>query len=77
MQWLGRRQSGNVDDRRGISGGQVAVGGGVLGVIFLIAQFLLGGGDISDLQQTLPQGGPQQELTAEQKAGDDERAGFV
>ncbi len=77
MQWLGRRQSSNVDDRRGISGGQVAVGGGVLGVIFLIAQFLLGGGDISDLQQTLPQGGPQQELTAEQKAADDKRAEFV
>ncbi len=77
MQWLGRRQSGNVDDRRGISGGQVAVGGGVLGVIFLIAQFLLGGGDISDLQQTLPQTGLQEELTAEQKAADDERASFV
>jgi predicted metalloprotease len=77
MQWLGRRQSSNVDDRRGVSGGQVAVGGGVLGVIFLIAQFLLGGGDISDLQQSLPQGGPQQELTAEQKAADDERAGYV
>ncbi len=77
MLWLGRRQSSNVDDRRVISGGQVAVGGGVLGVIFLIAQFLLGGGDISDLQQTLPQGGPQQELTAEQKAADDKRAEFV
>ena len=77
MQWLGRRQSSNVDDRRGISGGQVAVGGGILGVIFLIAQFLLGGGDISDLPQTLPQGEPQQELTAEQKAADEERAGFV
>jgi len=61
MQWLGRRQSSNVDDRRGVSGGQVAVGGG----------------DISDLQQSLPQGGPQQELTAEQKAADDERAGYV
>lgn len=34
MQWLGRRQSSNVDDRRGVSGGQVAVGGGVLGIIF-------------------------------------------
>jgi predicted metalloprotease len=77
MKWLGRRESSNVDDRRGISGGQVAIGGGVLGVIFLIAQFLLGGGDISDLQQTLPQGGPQQELTAKEKAAEDKRAGFV
>ncbi|MEO6329566.1 MAG: neutral zinc metallopeptidase [Ginsengibacter sp.] len=77
MQWLGRRESSNVDDRRGITGGHVAVGGGVLGVIFLIAQFLLGGGDVSDLQQALPQGGQQQEMTAEEKAADDKRASFV
>ncbi|MEO6453214.1 MAG: neutral zinc metallopeptidase [Ginsengibacter sp.] len=77
MQWLGRRESSNVDDRRGISGGQVAVGGGVLGVIFLIAQFLLGGGDVSDLQQALPPGGQQQEMSAEDKAADDKRASFV
>lgn len=76
MQWLGRRQSSNVDDRRGVTGGQVAVGGGVLGVIFLIAQFLLGGGDVSDIPQTLPQG-PQQEMTAEEKAADDQMAAFV
>lgn len=77
MQWLGRRESSNVDDRRGISGGQIATGGGVLGVIFLIAQFLLGGGDMGDLSQIIPQGGPQTELTAEQKTKDDERASFV
>jgi predicted metalloprotease len=78
MQWLGRRESGNVDDRRGMSGGQIATGGGVIGVIFLIAQFLLGGGDMGDLSQIIPQGGgPQTELTTEQKAKDDERASFV
>ena len=76
MQWFGRRESSNVDDRRGITGGQVAVGGGVLGVIFLIAQFLLGGGDVSDIQQTFPQG-EQREMTAEEKAADDQMASFV
>lgn len=76
MQWRGRRESSNVDDRRGISGGQVAAGGGVIGVIFLLVNFFLGGGDINDLPQTLPQE-QQQELTAEQKAIDDERASFV
>lgn len=76
MQWLGRRESSNVDDRRGISGGPVAVGGGIIGVIFLIAKFLLGGGDTADLQQVFPQG-QQQEMTAEQKAAEDERARFV
>jgi predicted metalloprotease len=77
MQWLGRRESDNVDDRRGITGGHVAVGGGVIGVIFLVVKFLLGGGDMSTLQQSLPQGGPQQEMTAEEKAADDKRASFV
>jgi uncharacterized protein len=77
MQWLGRRESGNVDDRRGITGGHVAVGGGVLGVIFILAKFLLGGGDVNQLQQDLQQRQPQQEMTAEQKAADDKEASFV
>jgi predicted metalloprotease len=76
MQWLGRRESSNVDDRRGIGGGHIAVGGGILGVIFLVAKFLLGGGDVSDLQQAMPQG-QQTEMTAEEKAADDKRASFV
>ncbi len=77
MQWLGRRQSDIVDDRRGITGGHVAVGGGLIGVIFLLAKFLLGGGNVNDLQQALPQGGQQQEMTTEQKAADDQEAAFV
>jgi hypothetical protein len=76
MQWLGRRESSNVDDRRGISGGGIAAGGGILGLIFLLANVFLGGGDVSDLQQALPQG-QQREMTAEQKAADDKRASFV
>jgi predicted metalloprotease len=75
MQWLGRRQSSNVEDRRGITGGHVAVGGGVIGVLFLLAKFLLGGGDMSDLQN-LPQSQPT-EMTAEQKAADEQLASFV
>lgn len=76
MQWLGRRESSNVDDRRGVSGGPLAVGGGIVGIIFLLAKFLLGGGEVSDLQQVFPQG-QQQEMTTEQKAADDEWAKFV
>lgn len=76
MQWLGRSESTNVDDRRGVSGGGIATGGGIIGVIFLLAKFLLGGGDTSDLQQVFPQG-QQTEMTTEQKAADDERAKFV
>jgi predicted metalloprotease len=76
MDWQGRRESTNVDDRRGVSGGGLAVGGGVLGVIFILAKFLLGDGNINDLQQLMPQQ-QQQEMTVEQKAGDDKEASFV
>jgi hypothetical protein len=37
MKWIGRRQSDNVDDRRGMSGGgKTLIGGGVLGIIILL-----------------------------------------
>lgn len=36
MKWLGRRQSENVEDRRSVSGGKVAVGGGIIGIIILL-----------------------------------------
>lgn len=76
MLWKGRSESTNVDDRRGLGGGgKLIAGGGILGVIFLVANILLGDGDVSDLQQ-LQQ--PQtQEMSAEQKAREDERASFV
>ncbi|MEO8412152.1 MAG: neutral zinc metallopeptidase [Ginsengibacter sp.] len=77
MQWQGRRESNNVDDRRGITGGHVAVGGGIIGVIFILAKFLLGGGDVNQLQQDLRQQPQQQEMNAEQKAADDKEANFV
>ena len=76
MQWKGRRESSNVDDRRGITGKGLAVGGGVLGVLFVLVQFFLGDGDISTLQQLLPQE-QQQEMTVQEKEADDERASFV
>ncbi len=75
MLWQGKRGSSNVDDRRGVSGGQVAVGGGILGVIALVLNFLLGGGDPSTLPQQLPM--QNRELSAEEKAADDKRAEFV
>lgn len=70
MKWRGRRQSGNVDDRRGSSGrGKLIAGGGIIGVIFLIAQFVLSDGDISVLEQLQDTSAPteERELTAEEK----------
>jgi uncharacterized protein len=70
MRWIGRRQSINVEDRRGM-GGPIAIGGGLIGVIALLVNFLLGGDGSS---VPLPGG---QELTAEQKARQDSLVGFV
>ena len=51
MKWIGRRQSDNVEDRRGMSGGGKAiVGGGFLGVVILLLNVF--GGD--QVRQFLP-----------------------
>jgi uncharacterized protein len=77
MKWTGRRESSNVDDRRGISGGGLAVGGGIVGVIVLLVRFFVLG-DSSAVNDVIPQqGGAQQEMSAEEKKLDDERASFV
>jgi predicted metalloprotease len=73
MRWIGRRESSNVDDRRGL-GGPIAIGGGILGVIALLVNFLLGGG--GDTSQ-LPLPGQKQPMTAEQQARQDSLARFV
>lgn len=75
MLWKGRRESSNVDDRRGISGGGIAAGGGVVGLIIYLLYNFLGGGGGGGQAPLLP--GAQQEMTAEEKAADDERASFV
>ena len=77
MKWTGRRESSNVDDRRGIGGGGLAVGGGIIGVIVLLVKFFVLG-DTSAVNDAIPQpGGQQQEMSAEEKKLDDERASFV
>jgi uncharacterized protein len=78
MQWFGRRESSNVDDRRGISGGGIAAGGGIIGVIIYLLFNFLGGGNVDPSQ--IPQLNPQSSntnLTPEEQKADDERAKFV
>lgn len=45
----GRRTSGNVDDRRRISGKSVGVGGGIIGIIAVAVLTLLSGGSLGDV----------------------------
>lgn len=51
MKWLGRRGSGNIEDRRGMSGGGMALGGGGILVVIL---GLLFGEDFTGLLSQLP-----------------------
>jgi len=74
MLWQGRRESGNVEDRRGIGGGGIAVGGGILGVIALIVNYLLGGSG-GDTQLPLPN--QNQPISTEEKAAQASQAKFV
>jgi len=78
MQWLGRRGSSNVEDHRGLSGGGIATGGGVIGVIIYLIYSFLGGGDVdpSKIPQVMPQTN-NRSLTPEEQKADDERAQFV
>lgn len=42
MRWRGERESENVEDRRGVSGGRVAIGGGLSTLLVIVIALLLG-----------------------------------
>ena len=65
MKWQGRRQSGNLEDRRGMSTtGKVAIGGGAIGILFILVQLFMGG-DSADILNTLSQQMQQPQQTQE------------
>lgn len=75
MRWRGNRQSDNVEDRRGMSGGGKAiVGGGLIGIVILLLN-VFGGENakmLTPMLEQMNQGqttetGEQRELTAEEK----------
>lgn len=74
MKWEDRRQSSNMEDRRGMgTGGKVLAGGGLIGVVFLIIQMFMGGDNaqlMQELQNQVQQQadtGPSQPLSEEDK----------
>ena len=52
MRWQGRRKSENVEDRRGMGGRGLAVGGGLGGLVIVVLYVLLGGNP-SEITQNL------------------------
>jgi predicted metalloprotease len=78
MLWRGQRESNNVEDRRGISGGGLAVGGGVGGLVILLLAMFFGIDPGAILNQT----GDEQPAVNTRPAspgspGDDELKHFV
>ena len=57
MLWKGRRQSENVEDRRGFGGRGIAIGGGLGGIVVLLLALLLGA-DPQQLLEQLPNNNP-------------------
>lgn len=71
MRWMGRQQSGNVDDRRG-SGGRMALGGGIGGIVIVVLALILGKNPLDYLNVD---SSPAYEQTS--STADDEYAEFV
>ncbi|MFH6934898.1 neutral zinc metallopeptidase [Flavobacterium sp. FlaQc-30] len=80
MKWKGSRESDNVEDRRSISGGKVAVGGGIIGIIILLVN-VFGGENAQFITPVLEQmqGGQQTqtEAAAPLSKEDEEMGHFV
>lgn len=79
MKWLGGRQSDNVEDRRGVSGGKVALGGGVIGIIILLLNVFGGenGQTIGNVLEQMQGGQTQTETAAPLSKEDVEMGNFV
>ncbi len=75
MKWIGRRESTNVDDRRGMSGGKLALGGGLIGIIAVVINLLMGGDASNVLSQLQNQPATQQQGATSPE--EDEMAKFV
>lgn len=72
MLWRGGRESGNVEDRRGMGG--LAVGGGIGTIVVAVIMYLLGGNSSGDLVRTIQGTGEEQSQTA---PVDDDNSKFV
>src|SRR5690242_7944855 len=77
MRWRGERESSNIEDSRGLSGGKIAVGGG-LGTVVIMIIALLFGADPRLLLQQVPDNQPGQVQTSRpQNPQEEEEKQFV
>ena len=71
MRWRGERQSTNIEDRRGISAGKVAVGGG-LGTVLVMILALVFGFDPQTLLNQAPDNQPTEVQTSRPQSSEEE-----
>jgi uncharacterized protein len=74
MKWQGREGSGNIEDRRGMSRGKMAIGGGI-GTIVVALIVLLLGGDPTQFLNGLQTGSDKEQVKP--SAEEDQMAQFV
>ena len=73
MKWQGRRESGNMEDRRGMgSSGKIVAGGGVIGLIILLIN-MFGGSDLQNLTPVLEQFNEGSQTTTERPLTEEEQ----
>jgi predicted metalloprotease len=66
MKLDGRRESSNVEDRRGMSrGAKAGIGGGIGGILLIALITFLGGGDLGDVVQNVASSGVLEETSTE------------
>lgn len=75
MRWKGREHSGNVEDRRGVSGKQVVAGGTIGTIIIALIVWILGGNPLQVLNNLGSSGSYTTEGTV--TAADDEMTQFI
>lgn len=77
MRWEGERESSNVEDRRGIGGGGLAVGGGIGTVILALIVWFMGGDPRQVVQQQAPSGTDSAQTAGSRSPAEDQAARFV
>ncbi|HEU0253798.1 MAG TPA: neutral zinc metallopeptidase [Pyrinomonadaceae bacterium] len=77
MRWRGERQSANIEDRRGLSGGKVAVGGGIGTIVILIIALLFGADPRQLLEQMPADGGSEVQSSRPVNPEEEELKQFV
>ena len=79
MRWQNERRSDNVEDQRGVSAGQVAIGGGIGTILIVLVMSFLTGADPRALMQRMQvaQPGGAQQKPAARSPEEERQADFV